>query len=158
MTFQVEASCDPLAWDGFVSSHAAGHYMQSYAWGDFQRQLGWEPRYCLLKEGAVRIPREVRPAEGEPFTHVRNQYVIRVQNRDDVREFLTGCGIGTSVYYPRPLHLQPVFQDLGYGEGDLPRAEAAAREALALPMWPELTEEEVATVVAQIAEFFTGAA
>jgi dTDP-4-amino-4,6-dideoxygalactose transaminase len=122
-----------------------------------QRVAAWYDRFFeesgLTAAGIVRLPQEVRPRPGEPGTHVRNQYVVRVNDRDALRKHLTGCGIGTSIYYPVPLHLQAVFADLGYREGDLPRAEAAASEALALPIWPELAEEEVATVVAQIAEF-----
>jgi dTDP-4-amino-4,6-dideoxygalactose transaminase len=87
--------------------------------------------------------------------HVFHQYVIRVQRRDDLRKFLTERGIATEIYYPIPLHLQPVFAYLGYKEGDLPESEQAAKEVLALPMFPELTEEEQQRVVAGIAEFYS---
>ena len=86
-------------------------------------------------------------------THVFHQYVIRVFRRDELRKFLSARGISTEVYYPIPLHLQPVFKYLGYKEGDLPESELAAKEVLALPMFPELTEEEQKLVVTGIAEF-----
>jgi len=85
---------------------------------------------------------------------VSHQYVIRSQRRDQLRAFLTSRGIATEVYYPLPLHLQPVFSYLGYKEGDLPEAERASKEVLALPMFPELREEEIERVVRAIAEFY----
>ena len=87
-------------------------------------------------------------------THVFHQYVIRAERRDDLRKFLTDRKIGSEIYYPLPLHLQPVFADLGLRAGDLPVAEQAAREVLALPMFPELTEPEIRHVVEAIAEFY----
>jgi len=87
--------------------------------------------------------------------HVYHQYVIRAQRRDQLRQFLTDRKIGTEIYYPIPLHLQPVFSYLGYREGDLPESERAAREVLALPMFPELTDEEQQWVVESIAEFYS---
>lgn len=88
-------------------------------------------------------------------THVFHQYVIRAWRRNALRKFLAERGIGSEVYYPIPLHLQPVFAYLGYKRGDLPESERAAREVLALPMFPELTEEEQKTVVRGIAEFYS---
>jgi dTDP-4-amino-4,6-dideoxygalactose transaminase len=90
-----------------------------------------------------------------PAWHVYHQYVIRAVRRDQLREFLAGRRVGTEVYYPIPLHLQPVFAYLGYREGDLPESERAAREVLALPMFPELTELEQQWVVESIAEFYS---
>jgi dTDP-4-amino-4,6-dideoxygalactose transaminase len=86
--------------------------------------------------------------------HIFNQYVIRVPKRDELREFLTQEGIGTDVYYPLPLHLQECYRDLGYEAGDFPHVEKAARETLALPIYPELTREQQVYVVSKIAEFF----
>ena len=101
---------------------------------------------------------------GPPFTlpqtakdahHVFHQYVIRAQRRDGLRRFLAEHQIATEIYYPMPLHLQPCFAYLGYREGDLPESERAAREVLALPMFPELTESEQVSVVDAIAEFYS---
>lgn len=86
--------------------------------------------------------------------HVFHQYVVRAFRRDELREFLTARKIGTEIYYPIPLHLQPCFAYLGYLEGDLPEAERAAKEVLALPMFPELTGEEQRRVVKSIADFY----
>ncbi|MGA3196723.1 MAG: DegT/DnrJ/EryC1/StrS family aminotransferase [Terriglobales bacterium] len=88
-------------------------------------------------------------------THVFHQYVIRAARRDELRQFLTDRKIGTEIYYPLPLHLQPAFSYLGLKEGALPVAEQAAREVLALPMFPELTEAEMRRVVEAISEFYS---
>ncbi len=87
--------------------------------------------------------------------HVFHQYVIRAQRRDELRKFLADRKIGSEIYYPLPLHLQPVFSFLGLKAGDLPVSEQAAREVLALPMFPELTEAEIRWVVESIAEFYS---
>jgi dTDP-4-amino-4,6-dideoxygalactose transaminase len=86
--------------------------------------------------------------------HVFHQYVVRAYRRDELREFLTARKIGTEIYYPIPLHLQPFFVYLGYLEGDLPEAERAAKEVLALPMFPELTEQEQCRMVESVADFY----
>ena len=86
--------------------------------------------------------------------HVFHQYVIRARRRDELREFLTARKIGSEVYYPLPLHLQPCFGYLGYRKGEFPESEKAAAEVLALPMFPELTEDEQRWVVQSIADFF----
>jgi len=98
----------------------------------------------------VVLPREVPSSK-----HVWHQYVIRAPRRDALREFLTARGIGSEIYYPLPLHLQEALKGLGYSEGDFPEAERAAREVLALPIFPELREDEQQAVVAAIAEFFS---
>jgi len=86
--------------------------------------------------------------------HVFHQYVVRAYRREELREFLTARKIGTEIYYPIPLHLQPCFVYLSYREGDFPEAERAAKEVLALPMFPELTEDEQRWVVESIADFY----
>ena len=87
--------------------------------------------------------------------HVFHQYVIRAQRRDELRKFLAERKIGSEIYYPLPLHLQPAFSYLGLKAGDMPVAEQAAREVLALPMFPELTEAEIRRVVESIADFYS---
>ena len=87
-------------------------------------------------------------------THIYNQFVVRVPDRDRLRGSLQSHGIGTEVYYPLPLHLQPCFRTLGYREGSCPAAESAAREVLALPIYGELSESQQAWVVEAIQTFY----
>jgi len=113
----------------------------------------------LLTQSGLTSPTAdspVRPLGTTPYAHhVYHQYVVRAQRRDDLRQFLAERKIGSEVYYPIPIHLQPVFAYLGYREGDLPESERAAREVLALPMFPEITEDEQRWVVESIAEFYS---
>jgi len=87
--------------------------------------------------------------------HIYHQYVVRAHRRDELRAFLSSRSIGTEIYYPVPLHLQQSFAYLGYKSGDLPESERAAAESLALPIFPELREDEQQRVVAGIAEFYS---
>jgi len=105
--------------------------------------------YDQLFEGA----RLTRPYRDARTRHIYNQYVIRIADRDGLRQRLTERGIGTEIYYPVPLHLQKCFTSLGYQEGDMPQSEAAAREVLALPIYPELMEEQIRYVAACVREF-----
>ena len=86
--------------------------------------------------------------------HVYNQYVIRCERRDDLRDHLTARGIGTGIYYPIPLHLQECFAPLGYRRGQFPESERATQECLALPIFPELTEAEQDYVIATIRAYY----
>ena len=112
-------------------------------------------RYDQLFQAHRLTPWVTLPVERPGNVHVFNQYVIRVPAplRDPLREALTARQIGTEIYYPIPLHLQPCFATLGHHPGDFPIAEAAARETLALPMYPELTEGQQRTVVGSIRQF-----
>jgi dTDP-4-amino-4,6-dideoxygalactose transaminase len=87
--------------------------------------------------------------------HIYHQFVVRAHRRDELRDFLSARKIGTEVYYPLPLHLQQCFAYLGYRVGDLPESERAAKEVLALPIFPELREDEQQRVVAAMAEFYS---
>lgn len=86
--------------------------------------------------------------------HVFNQYVIRVAKRDELVTFLNSEGISTAIYYPLCLHEQECFSDLGYRRGEFPESERASGESLALPIFPELTDEQLHSVVTQITNFF----
>ncbi|MBP1915422.1 dTDP-4-amino-4,6-dideoxygalactose transaminase [Lederbergia galactosidilyticus] len=95
------------------------------------------------------------PVEKEGYYHVYHQYTLRVSNRDELQAYLKEQGIATMIYYPLPLHIQPVFKDLGYSEGDLPETEKATKEALSLPMYPELKREDQDYVIDKILEFYS---
>ncbi len=98
------------------------------------------------------------PSERENCRHIYNQFVIRVPGaRDELRTFLTEADIGTDIYYPVPLHMQECFEYLGYREGQFPESERAARESLALPIFPELKIEQQEFVVKKIGEFIENA-
>jgi len=86
--------------------------------------------------------------------HVYNQFTIRVDGRDALREHLAARGVGSGVYYPVPLHLQECFSELGGGPGDLPASERLCGEVLSLPIFPELGEDRIGVVVEEIREFF----
>ena len=100
-----------------------------------------------------QIPGVMPPTAPESYEHVYHQYTIRIEQRDALQNFLNGRKIGSTVYYPYPLHLQPLYASLGHKPGDFPHSERAAQEVLSLPMYPELRKEQIARVVEAIAEF-----
>jgi dTDP-4-amino-4,6-dideoxygalactose transaminase len=111
-------------------------------------------RYKSFFEAAGLTPRIVLPVEKED-RHIYNQFTIRVaEKRDTLKSYLRDAGIGTEVYYPVPLHLQQCFSYLGYRVGDFPVAEAAASNTLALPIYPELSEDQQRYVVDKIKQFY----
>lgn len=104
----------------------------------------------------ITLPAEPYRRTGLTNHHIYHQYVIRTPRRDELQEYLAQHGIGSAIYYPLGLHQQDCFASLGYAECDLPETERAARETLALPIFPELTREMQQAVVAAVAEFFGG--
>jgi len=126
-------------------------------WSTGRRERADFYRKAIERAGlseAVTLPREPAWPSESGCRHIYNQFVIRVSRRDALRAHLQANGIGTEIYYPIPLHLQECFRDLGHREGDFPEAERAARESLALPIFPELAEEQQRYVVETIASFF----
>ena len=112
----------------------------------------------LVKGNAVTVdtqaPIALLETRPEAF-HIHHQYGVRAYRREGLGAFLTDRAIGTEIYYPVPLHLQQSFAYLGYKPGDLPESVRAAKESLALPIFPELRDDEQQRVVAAIAEFYT---
>lgn len=110
--------------------------------------------YDAAFEKTALAPRVRTPKSGTSGRHIFNQYVVRAERRDALRAFLTERKIGTEIYYPVPLHLQECFAYLGYKQGAFPESERASAETLALPIYPELEESQLAYVTASVAEFF----
>ncbi len=102
----------------------------------------------------IGISEVVPPSVPEGYRHVFHQYTIRADKRDALAQALKEEGIGSTVYYPTSLHLQPIFADLGYGSGAFPHSEEAEATVLSLPMFPELEDDEVDQVVESIARFY----
>ena len=109
---------------------------------------------ALYDELLAEVPEVTRPRVVPGNRHVFNQYTIRALRRDELRDFLSARGIGSGVYYPLPLHLQECFRYLGYARGDFPVAERLATEVLSLPVFPELSEDEVRRVASGIRAFY----
>jgi dTDP-4-amino-4,6-dideoxygalactose transaminase len=112
-------------------------------------------QYTQALQGMRSASSVVVPARSASGRHVWNQYVIRAQRRDELRQYLAAAGIGTEIYYPIPLHLQQCFAYLGYRPGDMPEAERAAREVLALPVFPELSPAQIDHVAGTIERFYS---
>ncbi len=120
-------------------------------WADERRKNA--KRYGQLFQQSGVTDRVTLPSEPAGYHHIYNQYTIRVSQRDKLREFLTEKGIPSEIYYPYPLHLQPVFKDLGGRAGDFPVSEQACKEVLALPIYPEMGEARQQQVVEGISQF-----
>ena len=120
-------------------------------WIDRRRVLAAKYSELLSNScfGKVRVP-----YVADECYHVFHQYTISVEDRNALQAYLGKEGIGSTVYYPIPLHLQKVFVDLGYKEGEFPNSEKACKTVLSLPMFPELGDEQVSAVVRAIASFF----
>lgn len=101
----------------------------------------------------AQVPAVMPPQAPEGYEHVYHQYTVRVERRDALQKFLAERQIGSSIYYPTPLHLQPIYAALKHKPGDFPHAERAAQEVLSLPMYPELRSEQIAAVTSAVAEF-----
>lgn len=129
---------------------------QRYLEGWCDQRIRRAQIYHRLFVDSGLLGEEIRgiPAPATDRSHVFNNYVIRVRDRDDLRRFLAGAGIQSEIYYPLPLHLQTCFAELGYKEGDFPQAELAAKEVLALPLYPELSLSQQEIVVGAIKDFF----
>jgi dTDP-4-amino-4,6-dideoxygalactose transaminase len=123
-----------------------------HRWADARRTRA--RHYADLFGAAGLLDRVTLPVQPPGRCHVYNQFIVRVPERDALRAWLGQHGIGTAVYYPVPLPLQPCFAPLGHRAGEFPHAEAAARETLALPVYGELTDTQQEYVVSQVADFY----
>jgi dTDP-4-amino-4,6-dideoxygalactose transaminase len=108
----------------------------------------------LAEDKKVRLPKPIYKAAGVTHYHIYNQFVIGVSGREELQAYLKSKGIGSEVYYPVPLHRQECLTELGYHEGDFPVAERACRELLALPVYPELNEDQQQYVVQVVRDWF----
>jgi dTDP-4-amino-4,6-dideoxygalactose transaminase len=155
---------DEVGWnsrmDGFQGAILAVKLKYIDGWNQSRRMVA--KRYHALfhaaglaESGPYPVHGVVLPHEVPGTKHVWHQYVIRTARRDELRAFLAERKIGSEIYYPVPLHLQDALKSLGYKAGDFPEAERAAHEVLALPIFPELREDEQQTVVAAIADFLS---
>ncbi|WP_447979518.1 DegT/DnrJ/EryC1/StrS family aminotransferase [Candidatus Nitrospira bockiana] len=111
-------------------------------------------RYGQLFREAGLLDRVTLPKTDMGNEHVFNQFTIRAQKRDELRAFLKEHGVGTEIYYPVPMHLQPCYRELGYQKGALPESERAAEEVLSLPVYAELTEAQLIRVVETVRDFY----
>ena len=155
---------DEIGWnarmDGFQGAILAVKLKYIQGWNEARRAVAETYRALFTAAGqaepglypdhGVILPQEVAGSH-----RVWHQYVIRTNRRDQLHDFLAARKIGSEIYYPVPLHLQNALRHLGYIEGSFPEAERAAREVLALPIFPELREDEQQTVVAAVAEFLS---
>jgi len=161
---------DEFGWNGRMDAIQAAVLRVKMAhiadWNQSRRQHAATYDRLFAEAGLTSSKTSSRPSDqsGAPVRllarnpqakHVFHQYVIRAERRDELRQFLAERKIGSEIYYPLPLHLQPVFSYLGLKAGDMPVSEQAASEVLALPMFPELTEAEIRWVVESIALFYS---
>jgi dTDP-4-amino-4,6-dideoxygalactose transaminase len=155
---------DEVGWnarmDGFQGAILQVKLKYIGQWNDARRAVA--NNYDVLFRAAGLADAGPYPAHGVVLPHevlgskhVWHQYVIRTARRDELRDFLATRNIGSEIYYPVPLHLQEALKPLGYREGDFPEAECAAREVLALPIFPELRKDEQEIVVQAIADFLS---
>lgn len=143
------------------------------AWTDGRRRNADRYRHLFREAGVVLDPQAchqdgcrsypdcalhgtnklILPHEPENVRHIYNQFVIRIDRRDEARAFLQEREVGHEVYYPIPFHLQACFADLGYKQGDFPASECAADQSLALPIYPELSDDQLREVVGAVVDF-----
>lgn len=109
---------------------------------------------CYYDAAFADVPEVRTPVIAEENESIFNQYTLRVERRDALQAHLKAKGIGTAIYYPLPLHMQPCFAYLGYREGSCPEAERAAREVISLPVYPELTQAQQDETIAAVRAFY----
>jgi len=128
-------------------------------WTELRQQHAKQYEYLfketsLFEKIGLRLPKAVYQENGVKHYHIYNQFVIEVPNRNALQDYFKEKGIGSEIYYPVPFHLQECYRFLEYREGDFPESERASRELLAIPIFPELTENQQKFVVRTIQEFY----
>jgi dTDP-4-amino-4,6-dideoxygalactose transaminase len=123
------------------------------AWAEGRRRNA--ASYRRMIAGAGLMSHIAPPSEPTGYYHVYNQFTIRTSERDALRDHLLAASIPTEVYYPYPLHTQAAFANLNYKAGDFREAEKASAEVVSLPIYPELSSEQLSAVVDAIAAFFS---
>ncbi len=131
--------------------HNANRYTQLFIEAELAEETG---KINFDSNNKVLLPKAVFKKTDVKNYHIYNQYIVRVDKRDELREFLTKNEIGTEIYYPVPFHLQECFKDLGHKKGDFPISEFSADKSLALPIYPELSDEQLIYVVETFKKFF----
>ena len=132
-------------------------HLDSWIMGRQQKAARYETLFSsagLVEKGLIQTPEAVYRNAGLKYFHTYHQYVIRADDRDDLQRFMREKGVPSAIFYPMPLHLQKCFAYLGYREGDFPESEKATSEVLALPIYPELSEENQDYVVTTIKDFY----
>lgn len=129
----------------------ANRYTQLFKDAGLAEETG---RTSFDEMNKVLLPKAVYDSSKVKNYHIYNQYIVRVEKRDEIRDFLTKNEIGTEIYYPVPFHLQECFKDLGYKKGDFPISEFSADTSLALPIYPELSDDQLVYVVDTFKKFF----
>jgi dTDP-4-amino-4,6-dideoxygalactose transaminase len=120
--------------------HNANRYTQLFIEAELAEATG---KTNFDSKNSVLLPKAVYEKSGVKNYHIYNQYIVRVDKRDELREFLTKNEIGTEIYYPVPFHLQECFKELEHKKGDFPISEFSADKSLALPIFPELSDEQL---------------
>jgi hypothetical protein len=131
--------------------HNANRYTQLFVEAGLAEETG---KTSFDAKNKVLLPKAVYEKSGTKNYHIYNQYIVRVDKRDEMREFLTKNEIGTEIYYPVPFHLQECFKDLGHKKGDFPISEFSADKSIAIPIYPELSDEQLIYVVETFKKFF----
>jgi dTDP-4-amino-4,6-dideoxygalactose transaminase len=132
-------------------------HLDSWIMGRQQKAARYETLFSsagLLEKGLIQTPEAVYRNAGLKYFHTYHQYVIRADSRDDLQLYMREKDVPSAIFYPMPLHLQKCFAYLGYREGDFPESEKSASEVLALPIYPELSEENQDYVVSTIKDFY----
>lgn len=117
---------------------------------------GWNKRRAEISEMYIEALKDsdlVTPITTEGAYHIYHLFILQSEKRDELIKHLSDAGVATGVYYPVPMHLQKVYKSLGYSNGDLPNAEYLSERTFAIPLFAELTDEEIRYIISKLLEF-----